>query len=103
MRSALSALACAAAAGCGSPHPLDGLDRSGRAEAGGYAFHVNWSVDTAQATRMTPAWRPAFASVAAAAVVATEAATGCAVVPASVRGDVALVHMALDCGRDAGT
>ncbi|UWQ22542.1 hypothetical protein [Jannaschia sp. W003] len=85
-------------AACGTPHPLDGLDRSARVGALGHRFVVNWNADTAQATRMNPTWRPAFSGVALAAVAAVERVTGCAVPPGSVDGDVALVEMTLDCG-----
>ncbi|WP_298429955.1 hypothetical protein [uncultured Jannaschia sp.] len=86
-----------ALAACNGAHPLDGLDRSGTASAGGHDFRVNWNLTTAQATRTNPTWRPEVAAVAAAAVQATEAATGCRVKPGSVTGDIALMNMGLDC------
>ena len=92
--------ACLLVGGCNAPHPLDGLDRSGRAAAGAHRFHVNWNAEKAQATRLNPVWRPDFAEVAAAAVVAVERVTGCAARSAALRGDVALVHVPIDC-RDA--
>ncbi len=83
-------------AGC-VPHPLDGLDRSGTASAGGHDFRVNWNLETAQATRTNMVWRPGMAGVLTGAVAATEEVTGCRVVPGSAGGDVALVKMALNC------
>ncbi|KIT17466.1 hypothetical protein jaqu_06540 [Jannaschia aquimarina] len=90
-------LAFAGLAACGSPHPLDGLDRTGTARVEGRDYRVNWNVSTAQVTRMTPEWRPAFASVARGAAIAAEQVTGCKVVPSSVSGDIAMLNMALDC------
>ncbi|MEM7489592.1 MAG: hypothetical protein AAF390_10770 [Pseudomonadota bacterium] len=84
---------------CGAPHSLDRLDRTGRASAGGHLFRVNWNLETAQATRMSPARSPEHRQVTAAAVAATEAATGCQVIPGSALGDVTLVNMSLDCRR----
>ena len=96
MRPVLLALLLAA---CAAPHPLDGLNRSGTARAGGHTFRVNWNLETAQATRVSPAWRPDLAQVIIAAVEATETVTGCAVDPARALGDVALVNLQLDCRR----
>ncbi|MGB3409129.1 MAG: hypothetical protein WBA67_16730 [Jannaschia sp.] len=85
-------------AACNTAHPLDGLNRSGKASAGGHDFHVNWNLSSAQATRTNRVWRPGLAQVVAASVTATEEVTGCVVVPGSATGDVALVNMSLDCG-----
>ena len=84
-------------AACNTAHPLDGLDRSGRASAGGHDFRVNWNLSTAQATRTNPTWRPGLTQVVLSAVTATEEVTGCLVVPGSAIGDIALVNMRLDC------
>ncbi len=84
-------------AACNGPHPLDGLNRSGTASAGGHDFRVNWNLETAQATRTNPTWRPGLTQVVLAAVQATETVTGCAVKPGTAIGDIALVNMALDC------
>ncbi|WP_371154916.1 hypothetical protein [Jannaschia sp. 2305UL9-9] len=83
---------------CNSPHPIDGLRRSGTAEAGGHSFHVNWNTSEAQATRTNATWRPGLAAVTGAAVQATEEVTGCSVVRGSAIGDIALIRMRLDCG-----
>lgn len=88
-----------ALAACNMANPLDGLNRSGTATANGHTFRVNWNLQTAQATRTDRSWRPDRDAVLAAAVAATENVTGCRVAPASVRGDVTLVNMGLDCAR----
>ncbi|MEL6587792.1 MAG: hypothetical protein AAFQ50_14235, partial [Pseudomonadota bacterium] len=82
---------------CNTAHPLDRLDRTGTAEAGGHSFRVNWNLKQAQATRTNRVWRPGVSEVTAAAVLATEQATGCRVLPGSAIGDIALVNMRLDC------
>ncbi|SDY62667.1 hypothetical protein SAMN05444004_102172 [Jannaschia faecimaris] len=82
---------------CNMAHPLDGLDRSGTASAGGHDFRVNYNLETAQATRTNPTWRPELAEVMLAAMQATEEVTGCAVKPGTALGDIALVNMSLDC------
>ena len=82
---------------CNVAHPLDGLTRSGTASAGGHDFRVNYNLETAQATRTNPTWRPGLAEVMLAAVQATEEVTGCAVDPGTALGDIALVNMTLDC------
>lgn len=82
---------------CSAAHPLDGLNRSGTASAGGHDFRVNWNLETAQATRTNPAWRPGLTEVVMAAVAATEQVTGCKVKPGTAIGDIALVNAALDC------
>ncbi|CTQ49862.1 hypothetical protein [Jannaschia donghaensis] len=82
---------------CNSAHPLDGLNRSGTASAGGHDFRVNWNLETAQATRTNPTWRPGLAEVVLAAIQATETVTGCKVKPATAVGDIALINMSLDC------
>ncbi len=84
-------------AACNTAHPLDRLDRAGRASAGGHDFRVNWNLQAAQATRTNPAWRPGLQEVTLAAVMATEEVTGCTVKPGTAIGDIALVNMALDC------
>ena len=84
-------------AACNMAHPLDGLDRSGTASAGGHDFRVNWNATDAQATRTNPAWRPGLPAVVAASIEATEKVTGCRVKPETAIGDIALVNMALDC------
>ncbi|WP_179380252.1 hypothetical protein [Jannaschia marina] len=84
-------------AACNTPHPLDGLNRTGTASAGGHDFRVNWNLETAQATRTNPAWRPGLAQVVLAAVAATEEVTGCTVRPGTAIGDIALVKMSLEC------
>ena len=96
MRTLLLVLLLAA---CAVPHPLDGLNRSGTARAGGHTFRVNWNLERAQATRTNPAWLPDLGQVILAAVEATEIVTGCAVNPARTLGDVTLVNLQLDCGR----
>lgn len=93
---ALILLSCALA-GCNTAHPLDRLDRSGTAQAGGHEFRVNWNLKQAQATRTNPVWRPGLAKVTAAAVEATEKVTGCTVIPGSAIGDIALINMRLNC------
>lgn len=95
---ALALFVCTVLSGCNAPHPLDGLTRSGTASAGGHYFRVNWNLNTAQATRTNPAWRPGLTQVILAAVEATEEVTGCRVKPGSAVGDIALVNMRLDCG-----
>ena len=85
-------------AACNAAHPLDRLERTGRASAGGHDFRVNWNLKQAQATRTNPVWCPGLTEVVVAAVQATEEVTGCAVVPGSAIGDIALVNMRLDCG-----
>ncbi|MEM7642618.1 MAG: hypothetical protein AAF366_08825 [Pseudomonadota bacterium] len=82
---------------CGMAHPLDRLDRTGRASAGGHDFRVNWNLEVAQATRMNPAFRPGLRAVTLAAVQATEEVTGCRVIPGSAIGDIALIKLSLDC------
>jgi hypothetical protein len=82
---------------CGAPNPLAGLERIGRASAGGHDFRVAWNAGAAKATRMNPAFLPARGAVAIAAVAATEEVTGCAVSPGSVRGDAALMSVRLRC------
>ncbi|SFI92192.1 hypothetical protein [Jannaschia pohangensis] len=93
----LAFLALPVLAACNSAHPLDGLNRSGTASAGGHYFRVNWNLETAQATRTNPTWRPGLTEVVLAAVAATEEVTGCRVKPGTAIGDIALVNMALDC------
>lgn len=83
-------------------HPLDNLTRSGQAEAMGHTYRVNWNAEVAQVTRMTPVWRPEYRTVAQGAVLAAEDVTGCAVRPATVQGDVAMVNMSLDCSVQGG-
>lgn len=87
---------------CGVAHPLDGLSRSGQAQAMGYTYRVNWNAEAAQVTRMTPTWRPDYGQVARGAVIAAEQVSGCAVRPATVQGDVAMVNMTLDCSVRRG-
>lgn len=82
---------------CDGAHPMDGLNRSGTASAGGHTFRVNWNLESAQATRTNATWRPSLAQVIPAAIAATEEVTGCVVRKGSALGDVALVNMALDC------
>ncbi|WP_281824162.1 hypothetical protein [Jannaschia rubra] len=82
---------------CNTAHPLDRLDRSGAASAGGHDFRVNWNLESAQATRTNVTWRPGLPQVVMAAVEATEQVTRCAVKPGGAVGDIALVNMALDC------
>ena len=93
----VAALAATLLAGCGTPHPLDGLRRTGTAEAAGHRYRVNWNAEAAQVTRLNPAWRPPFAEVARGALMAAEQVTGCRALPRTVQGDVALVNMTLDC------
>lgn len=85
---------------CNAAHPLDGLTRTGFASAGAHDFRVNWNLETAQATRTNPAWRPGLTEVVLAAIVATEEVTGCTVKRGTAVGDIALVNMALDCRLD---
>ncbi len=82
---------------CNVAHPLDGLNRTGTASAGGHDFRVNWNLESAQATRTNPTWRPGLTQVILAAVQATQEVTGCKVRPGTAIGDIALVNMALDC------
>lgn len=82
---------------CNTAHPLDGLNRTGFASAGGHDFRVNWNLETAQATRTNVVWRPGLTQVVLSAVTATEEVTGCAVRPGTALGDIALVNMSLDC------
>lgn len=79
------------------PSPLDGLNRSGTAGAGGHDFRVNWNLKAAQATRIDRRWRPDRTAVMAAAAAAAVEVTGCRVQPGSVTGDISLIDMALDC------
>lgn len=84
-------------AACNTAHPLDGLNRTGFASAGGHDFRVNYNLETAQATRTNVVWRPGLTQVVLAAVVATEEVTGCTVKPGTALGDIALVNMSLEC------
>ena len=92
-------LALTLLAACNVADPRDGLNRSGTASAGGHDFRVNWNLETAQATRTNPTWRPSVAEVWPAAMAATEAVTGCRAKPGTATGDVALVRVELDCTR----
>ena len=96
---ALLVLPLLALAACNSSHPMDGLNRSGTASAGGHTFRVNWNLESAQATRTNATWRPSLTQVLPAAIAATEEVTGCRVKTGTALGDVALVNMALDCRR----
>lgn len=98
MRALIPALALLSA--CGAPHPLDGLTRSGTADVLGHSYVVNWNAETAQVTRTNRTWRPDYADVARGALIAAELVTDCAVRPATVSGDVALINMTLDCTGD---
>ncbi|TFL19082.1 hypothetical protein [Jannaschia formosa] len=82
---------------CGMPHPMDGLVESGTATGNGYSYRVNWNRTEAQATRTNATWRPDLAEVTRGAILATEEVTGCAVLPGTTVGDVALLRMRLDC------
>ena len=84
-------------AACGLPDPRDGLTETAVAEANGHSYRVNWNARVAQVTRTNPTLRPDFAGVALGAVRAAQAVTGCRVRPESLRGDVSLVEVTLDC------
>ena len=79
------------------PDPRDRLTQTGRADANGHSFIVNFNAKAAQATRTNFAWRADVVQVGLGAVQATERVTGCDVMEGSLSGDVALFEMALDC------
>lgn len=98
MKHLLSSFFLSGLVACGAPHPLSGLIHSGTEIGNGHTYSVNWSQTEAQATRTNAVWQPGLAEVTRGAVQAAEKLSGCTVVPGSVIGDIALIHMRLDCG-----
>lgn len=89
--------AAAVLAACSSP----GLEYRGvdpvRVPVGPFTYDVYRLGAKAQVIRVNSMLLPDTAEAMAGAVLAAEAATGCAVNPASIEGDAALVKLRLSC------
>ena len=84
-------------AGCDSPSPGFGGYPKREVTVDGSRFSVHYSPYRAEAIRLNPEWPPRRAEIVARAERAIALASGCKVVPGSVRGDAALVKADLKC------
>ncbi len=85
-------------ASCDSPHPAFMGVESQTIEVQGSTFQIRIRKDSAEAIRTNFERVPKIGNTFPKAARAMEIASGCKVVPASMKGDPALMTARLDCG-----
>ncbi len=100
MKSVVPALAIMALTGCSAPSPGFAPAQSVTVIEDGLTFVVHRAGDRVEVLRSSFIMLPEHGRVLSAARRAIVRATGCAVVPGSLRGDVAMMVARLDCSGD---
>lgn len=90
-------LVLALLAACNSPHPAFNAVQSKMVEVEGSTFQVRIKDELAEAIRTNFEYVPKIGDIFPKATKAIEIASGCTVVPGSMRGDPALMVAKLDC------
>ncbi len=85
-------------AGCDSPHPAFMQVEAQRITVDGSTFSVRIREDQAEAIRTNFERLPKIGDIFPKAAKAIEIASGCKVIPNSMKGDPALMVAKLDCG-----
>ena len=91
-------LACASLASCASPSPAFMQGQRLDAEVDGSRFTIWRAGEAVEVYRVSTEVLPKRSETFAKASVAIRRVTGCAVVPGSLAGDVALMEAEIDCG-----
>ena len=84
-------------AGCDSPSPRMRGAAAQTVEVAGSTFGVHWLGSEVEIYRTSMEFMPRLGEVMAKAEQAVEIATGCRVVPGSLKGDAALMVARIDC------
>ena len=99
-RLTISSLALLILSGCISTHPAFMSVEPQTVEVQGSTFKIRIKEDTAQAIRTNFEYVPKIGEIFPKAAQAIEIASGCSVVPNSMKGDPALMTAKLKCNYD---